>query len=88
MRELLLQIILRTEQSGAAVEARAAGHELPRVFERLCPVELYRRLRMQQGELQQQNGEQAESADQDAASCFLRSRRDGWTMYATPMLMM
>ncbi|HEX6773522.1 MAG TPA: hypothetical protein VF126_15930, partial [Acidobacteriaceae bacterium] len=80
MRELLLQIIQRALQAGAAVEARAAGDELTRVLERFGAAELRRGLGTQQGKLQQQDGEKTESADQDAASCFLRSRREGWTM--------
>jgi hypothetical protein len=49
--ELLLQVILRAEQSGAAVEARPAGDKLPRVFERLCAVELNRGLRVRKRKL-------------------------------------
>ena len=80
MGELLLQVVLRAQQAGAAIEARAAGDELARVLERFGAAELGWGLGTQQGKLQQQDGEKTESADQDAASCFLRSRREGWTM--------
>ena len=54
VRELLLQIILRAQQSGAAVEAWSAGHKLPRIFERLGAAELCGGLRMQQRKRDQQ----------------------------------
>jgi hypothetical protein len=51
--ELLLQVILRAEQPGAAVEARTAGDKLPCIFERFCAAELDRGLRVRKGKLQQ-----------------------------------